>query len=80
MKLGKEEIISQTRDPEDPTEEVPSERPPWRPPEWEYHRLKTPDRAPVTASVLNEQGRLGWELVSVLHVGGEINYIFKRMK
>lgn len=53
---------------------------PWKPPEWEYHRLKTPDRAPVTASVLNEQGRLGWELVSVLHVGGEINYIFKRMK
>jgi len=71
----KEEIIPETGDPEDPTEAAP-----WRPPEWEYHRLKTPDRAPVTASVLNEQGRLGWELVSVLHVGGEINYIFKRMR
>ncbi len=60
--------------------DLPDQSTPWKPPEWEYHRLKTPDRAPVTASVLNEQGRLGWELVSVLHVGGEINYIFKRMK
>ncbi len=73
------EFIPQSGDPEDPVD-IPSEAPPWKPPEWEYHRLKTPDRAPVTASVLNEQGRQGWELVSVLHVGGEINYIFKRMK
>ena len=64
---------------EDP-EEVSTEPAPWKPPEWEYHRMKTPDRQPVTASALNELGRLGWELVSVLHVGGEINYIFKRMK
>jgi len=55
-----------------------TEQPEFYLPLWEYHRAKTPDRQPVTASVLNEHGRNGWELVSVLHVGGEINYIFKR--
>ena len=75
MKTASEEIKEQ----EEKGQDLPKCAP-WRPPEWEYHRLKTPDRQPVTASVLNDQGRLGWELVSVLHVGGEINYIFKRMK
>lgn len=57
---------------------IPEEK--WSPPQWEYHRVKSPDREPVTASVLNELGRQGWEMVSVLHIGGDINYIFKRMK
>jgi len=49
-------------------------------PTWEYHRMKTPDGSAVTASTLNELGTEGWELISVFPLGGEIDYIFKRMK
>ena len=49
-------------------------------PEWEYSIVTRAADAPLTEEELNALGKDGWELAGLVPSGGQVEFVFKRMK
>ena len=60
--------------------EPPEPMPGPRRPKWEYFQIVGPDDpdSPNTLEHVTKAGADGWELVTILPVGGRLRWVFKR--